>query len=331
MATRGDVVQAPGASASGSRLRRIAALAVVALAATLSGGCADADAPSHAPGGDTARATDTLPPVSGVPPAPAAGTALAGYDFEAGPEWSYDLPTGLTEVSGLAAAPDGTLWAHDDEVAVIYRVDPGTGRILSRFGVESPPLRRDFEGIAVGDERLYLVDSDGVILAFPPGDPGGTVTHRAARTELGRRCEVEGLALDPGWDALVVACKEPRRAADEGRIRMFHASAATGTLDTLPVVDTDLLDLRALELPARLSPSGVERHPFVDGYLVVAAAEGLLLELGRAGHLVAAVRLPGALPQAEGVAVTPDGTLWVASEGRGGPGRLLGWPWRADR
>src|SRR3954462_5238642 len=75
----------------------------------------------------------------------------------------WKLPDTLHEISGLAALPDGRLFAHDDEHGVIYEIDPAEGELKKSFALGDPPLRGDFEGIAIADRDFYLMTSDGIL------------------------------------------------------------------------------------------------------------------------------------------------------------------------
>ncbi|HSH75825.1 MAG TPA: hypothetical protein VLA09_09090, partial [Longimicrobiales bacterium] len=74
----------------------------------------------------------------------------------------FDLPGRLDEISGLAVTTDGRLFGHDDERAVVHEIDPGAGAVEKRFSLGDPPLRGDFEGIAVVGERFFMVTSGGL-------------------------------------------------------------------------------------------------------------------------------------------------------------------------
>src|SRR5262245_54963359 len=65
--------------------------------------------------------------------------------FTETPDVQIQLPQRLREISGLAVTPDGRLFAHGDERAALYEIDPERGRILKSFSLN---VRGDFEGLA---------------------------------------------------------------------------------------------------------------------------------------------------------------------------------------
>ena len=60
---------------------------------------------------------------------------LARYDLASGPAWTVPLPAALAEVSGLAFTPDGRLFAHGDEEATVWELDPRRGTVRKTFAL----------------------------------------------------------------------------------------------------------------------------------------------------------------------------------------------------
>ena len=222
---------------------------------------------------------------------------------------TWELPANLREISGLAVV-DGRLFAHNDERARIHELDPVGRRVVKSFTVGSRQgIKGDFEGIAAGEGRLFLVTSDGVIHEFEEGADGSQVPFHRTETGLGARCEIEGLAYQPEGRLLLLACKQMRPREARGSVVVLRWSIARRA-----VVDPPL---RA-PLPATataFSASGIDRDPGSGNLLLVASQDGLIAELDDAGRLLAVQPLPRrAHRQPEGVAITPA-ALIVSDEG----------------
>ena len=153
--------------------------------------------------------------------------ARTASSFDAMDATRWNLPKRLDEISGLALSADERLFAHDDERAVIYEVDWHRGRVSKAFALGDPPLKGDFEGIAIAGDDFYLVNSDGVLYRAPEGDDGAHVGYERIDTGTSRRCEIEGLAYDVRRALLLLGCKAPREASLRGRVSVF--AWATGT------------------------------------------------------------------------------------------------------
>ncbi len=250
------------------------------------------------------------------------------------PAHRWDLPLPFREVSGLALAPDGRLFLHNDEQGILAAVDPREGRILATYRLGPRTPREDFEGVAITGDRLFLVTSDAVLFEtrLPPAGAAdlAVLPFRRMRTGLGARCEVEGLAADPPTAAdtvLVLACKTPRESALAGRLTMFRWSVTRGALASPDRISVPFEALTAGRgrREAAFRASGLDRVPSTGHYVAVAGPDRAIAELDASGRVVAAAALHRRHVQAEGVVVTPDGALIVSDEGPRGtraPGTL---------
>ncbi len=281
-----------------------------------------------APGRRHLRAALALGLLHGATPSAAAQAdarparpSLEEYDFASPDAWT-ELPARLREISGLASTPDGRLFAHDDESAVIYEIDPSAGRPLKAWALGEVTVRGDFEGLAVAGDRFFLVSSDGRLYEAVEGGDGERVGFHLHETGVGRRCEVEGLAHDPVGRALVLACKTPRDRGLAGFVALFRWSLDRRRTEAR----VTLISIASLAegIPGRgFHPSGIERHPERGTYFLVAARENAIAEVTRSGLVRAVAALPGrAHRQAEGVTFGPGGALYLADEGGNRRGRL---------
>jgi uncharacterized protein YjiK len=258
----------------------------------------------------SAMPADTAPQTSG---------ALAGFALGAGDGARVELPGRLAEISGLAVTADGRVLAHNDERGEVFEIDATTGRVVRSFQLGENRVAGDFEGIAVTGRRLFLMASDGTLVEFQEAADGGRAPFREIATGLRERCEFEGLEYDARTDALLLACKNPRGAELRDRLVVFAWSLRTNALEPAPRFAVPLDFLTAAGERAELHPSGIAVHPRTGSFLIVAAQENLLVEVAAGGRILGVRSLPrGRHPQAEGVAVLPNGDLLVSDERRGG-------------
>ena len=257
--------------------------------------------------------------VMGAIPVPRASDgALDRYDLEAGIV-ANELSRGLDEVSGLAFDGQGRLWAHDDERARVYQLDPSSGDVLAHFDV-ARGVAGDWEGIAWAEGNLFLVDSDGVLVRFVPGGHGEGVEYLRIDTGLGSRCEIEGLGFEPSRRALLLGCKTARERELRDRMVVLAFSLATMSGEEVPRVSIPATVLGSFGFSAReFRVSAVETHPRTGTILVASAQSAAIMEVSPDGRTVVGGRVPGnrLLRQLEGLAVAPDGALVLASEASG--------------
>ena len=259
--------------------------------------------------------TDTAP--SAAPDPTVADSSAIPYDFDA-PDAAFYLPRALREISGLTVLPDGALGAIEDEHGELYVLDPDSATVIEQHRFHG---RGDYEGLAAVGEAVWVLQSDGDL--FEVTDARSDAPHAERhRTGLHRSCDAEGLEYDPAEERLLIVCKEDAGPELPGirAIYAFHLSS----LDRSPN-PVFRLDRAVLDAPSRpFKPSALARHPRTGQFYVLSAVRHALAVLNPDGSLAAALALPAArYPQPEGLAFSPDGTLFLSSEGRTGPATLF--------
>ena len=231
-------------------------------------------------------------------------------------------------MSGLATSSDGRLFANNDERAVIYEIAPGNGRVVKYFTLGSPPVRGDFEGLAVVDSDFFLVTSTGLLYQAREGRHEEHVQYTVQSTGLGSVCEIEGLAYEPADRSLLLACKRTQGKALGNAVTIFRWSIDGERLATPRVLSIPLAHFSGELHSGELHPSALERDPTSGHYFLVAARQRVVAEVTPNGAVMAVRRLPGgAHAQPEGIALSPDRTLIVSDEGAGGRATLTLYPY----
>jgi hypothetical protein len=217
----------------------------------------------------------------------------------------------------------GHLFAHGDEEAVIYQLNPADQSVVKKFSFGRPAVRGDFESIALLSGQVVLGTSDGVLYRGPEGADGEAVPFTVQPTGAGRLCEIEGMAPVPGNRALLFACKTPRTRALHGHFAVLRWSIERKALDRHPAIFIPVADLARVAKVSDFHASELLRLPSGDRFLVLAGREHAIVEIGADGEVIAGARLHRRdHPQAEGLALAPDGSLLVADEGGSGRGTI---------
>ena len=264
----------------------------------------------------------------------------------------------LDEVSGLANAATGSVFAHNDEFGIVYEIYVETGEIERAFALGETTERGDFEGVAVVDDRIYLLTSDGKIYESAIGGHGERVAFHVYDTGLGQYCEFEGLAVDEG--EFLLLCKYSAPSLPDHAINIFRwrlgqmpypiAVASDDQTGDKEPRENNAAPVPSLTIPLTQLPSaagvGIEKkdtdkardrkknsRKFLPSAIDV-AANGNLLVLSARSHQIIEVTSQGDIirasqlsrtthPQAEGLTVLADGRFIIADEGRRtGRGRL---------
>ena len=297
------------------------------IAAVLAAACEAAPEVARSGGADAAPPTDAPAPAAAqTSAATTVSSFLDRYDFEER-AWYHDLPGRLDEVSGLAFTPDGRLFAHDDERARLHEIDPSSAEVGKRFDLGEELVRGDFEGLAIVDDRFFLITSTARLYEFREGADREDMAFRLTDTNLGDRCEVEGLDHDPELDALLVACKT---SLPERGLVVVHRIPIQEGAAAIPDLTVLRTDIESHGIDGSFAPSAVAVTP-VGTILLLSGRDDALIEVDRDGGLVAAVELRGGRhPQSEGLAIGPDGTIYISDEKNGKEPRLTAYAPRSS-
>lgn len=238
------------------------------------------------------------------------------------------LQSSLREISGLAFAEDGRLFAHNDEQGQIMELDPSDGTVTRRIWLQGRP-RGDFEGLAIRGDTFHLVTSSGTLISFTDPGPDREAVFSQERTGLRNTCEVEGLAARNHTrsrrKALVIVCKTMDRRSDRGDLVAYLYDPVAHRLEEDPLLRISKRALADLGMRDGLNPSGIEETP-IGTFLVIAARQHILLEVDESGSILRVIDLPRrAHRQVEGVAAR-DRELVLADEGGSRRGRLTRYP-----
>lgn len=246
------------------------------------------------------------PPDQRQPLAPIPNSLFA---TEASRQWR--LPLELLEISGMAVSPDGRLFAHDDERAVIYEINAEDGAFVKRFALGAP-LPGDFEGLAIDNDGVFwMITSEGQVLRFAEGQDGRRVQYETLDTGLRRTCEIEGLAFLAAADSLIIACKQNHVRDMRDAIALYQWRPGGEATLWRTVALGDVQEIIGID---NFRPSSIEFDRRSGRIILLSASDPALVEL-EGERVVAARQLGRVHTQAEGAAILPDGSLVISDEG----------------
>lgn len=235
----------------------------------------------------------------------------------------FSMPKGLTEVSGLAVASQNSVYAHNDEFAIIYEIDLDNGDILRAFALGDPTRKGDFEGIAVEEDRVYLINSSGHLFEAPIGNHRERVKFNLYDTGVGDFCEVEGLSNAGRPGEFFILCKQARESDAMPMLSIFKWSLRERLSLEAPWFDVLSASL-GIENAEKFLPSAIEWDDATDSYVIISARNNAFIWVTAQGEVRSQQRLTREEHrQAEGLALMPDGRVIIADEGQGKkPGML---------
>jgi uncharacterized protein YjiK len=236
------------------------------------------------------------------------------------------LPKDLDEISGVALTPDGRLLAQSDERAQISEIDFRRGVVTKQFVVGAPIIRADLEGIAVANDVVFLLGSNGILYEFREGSNGERVDYTSIDTHLGKECEFEGIAYDSTLGSLLLACKNVDVKGVKDKMVVYRWRLRGGE-DRLSRLEVPLAPILEAIGKKDFHPSDITVDPITGNYVLIAGIEEAMVQITPEGALVFARPLRGTHHQPESIAITRDSILIIGDEATRQPAVLTLYRW----
>lgn len=257
------------------------------------------------------------------------------------PDATFKLHNDLVEISGLSLSNDPRyLLAVNDEEGKVFFIDKKTGEIEKdeKFGKSG-----DYEGVEMVGDMLYAVRNSGTIVAVENLGKEDK-KDESYNTALDPDNDVEGLCFDSATNRLLLACKGEAGKGGEFRLKRavygFDLEKKELVEDPVFIIDREEIRIFAEKLGKKVpklieilapdsssssfAPSGIAIHPITKDIYLISSVGKVLVILNPDGKIVHLERLDSTLfRQPEGICFEADGTMYIASEGKGGKGRLF--------
>ena len=255
----------------------------------------------------------------------------AGYFLKlAGPVFPYDLghpykifqmPEDLQEISGLEYYRDGIIACNEDEHGYLFLYDTKSGRVIRKIHFAK---HGDYESVALSGDYAWLMTSNGKLFGFPI-----TADDKVEATEyltpLTKKNNVEGMCYYPADSSLLIACKDAAGIhSKKGGRAVYRFHLADKQFETTPFIHlfnkVYLEKLDSMKLPRAehtpFKPSGIAIQPD-SGYIYWISSIGkLLVVLNRERNIQMMAPLDRSMfQQPEGITFSPEGDMFISSEG----------------
>ena len=251
------------------------------------------------------------------------------YDLK-NPNHTWQLPTDLVEVSG-------NTWVDKDHLILIEDLHPNL--YLIKIGDKTATLEKtipfqnsekdkfDIEDVTIVDNVVYALWSHGILFKITNWNSKPEI--KEIPTSLSKENNTEGLCYDPVTKKLLIACKDASGLPDEKESAkaVYQFDMATEKLDEKPFLVIHKKDFKALAGDKLdFNPSAIGVHPVThDIYLLSTRDNKCMAVYNRDGTLKSFQFIDKELmPQPEGICFSPEGKLYISSEGKKGePGNLF--------
>jgi uncharacterized protein YjiK len=235
------------------------------------------------------------------------------YNFEE-PTEKYVLPDKLKEISGLSYFKNNQLVCVNDEVGKIFIYDINEKKIVNNipFGKDG-----DYEGVEVVGDEVFVLKSNGKLKGFKIGE----AFEREIDCSEPEVIEYEGLGYDPKSKRLLLVAKERVKSVDDKKMIYAYDFDRKVLFKHIVIPQEQVTD----DANGKdFKPSGIAVHPKTGQTFIIASNGKKLLVLSEKGQKQALVSLnPKIYRQPEGICFSPDGDLFISSEGKDGDGYIL--------
>lgn len=235
------------------------------------------------------------------------------YDFE-NPTEKYNLPNKLKEISGLSYYKKNQLVCVNDEEGKIFIYDIKDEKIVDKipFGKDG-----DYEGVEVVGDEVFVLRSDGKLKGFKIGE----AFEREIDCSEPEVIEYEGLGYDQKSKYLLLVAKERTKDVDNKKMIYAYDFDRKVLFKHIAIPEEQVRD----ESNGKdFKPSGIAVHPRTGQTFIIASNGKKLLILSEKGQKEALISLnPKIYRQPEGICFSPDGQLFISSEGKDGDGYIL--------
>lgn len=251
-----------------------------------------------------------------------------GYDMAAPAE--REMGKVLTEISGLNFNTDSnTLLAISDNEENIFEINLRAEK-LKDYAVNFYK-KADFEDLVKIKDTVYVMISDGTLVAVPANGPLNDSSVRAYPFWSQDKNDFESLYHDPEANGLIMLCKECEVEKGKKVRTAFKFDLATRQFDSSAfyTISQDSVEQLLKKDDADFKPSAAAIHPVEKRLYILASAGQLLVITDLQGGVQEVYNLnPDTHPQAEGIAFSPAGTMYISNEGKYGKATLQVFPYK---
>ncbi len=242
------------------------------------------------------------------------------YDLKK-PDHSWELQKGLNEVSG-------NTWVDKDHLIVIedldgklflLKIDNKDAAVEKTITFHKYKGKLDIEDVTMVGDTVYALWSHGVLFKINNWNSDHPDVEKIP-TSLSKKNNTEGVCYDPVTKNLLIACKDDSGIPGEKKSTkaVYQFSIQSKMLYRKPFLvihKDDFKNLAGDDL--HFNPSAIAIHPQSHNiYLLSTKDNKCMAVYNREGKLIAFQKIEEKLmPQPEGICFSPDGKLYISSEG----------------
>ncbi len=239
-------------------------------------------------------------------------------------ERSWKMPRELDEISGIAWMSNQLMACIQDEDGVVFIYDLDKQKVVKQIPFNKPG---DYEAIAVKEEDAYVMRSDGVIFKIANYNSDSNPAVTSFDTGFTKANNMETLTLSLDSTSLITAPKDlGRRKNFKGlyRIDIDSQKVSVGASLSLDMKDEAFKLFMKEKRFKTFSPSDAAFHPLTSDVYIIEGIKPKLIIVDSNGLIKRVIEFKSnQFRQPEGIAISPEGRLFIANEADGGVGTIV--------
>ena len=233
----------------------------------------------------------------------------------------------LAEISGIFYVPEEkTILAIADDEGMVFAMD-SLGKNIFDYLPKPFAETQDYEDIVKLDSIIFVLVSDGTILQI---NKNAEIISRA-KVPLSGKNDFESIYYEPSSNGIIILCKKCALEKNKKARTAFRFDIGTNKFDSgsYYTISTQAVNDILKDGEAEFSPSAAAIHPLQKKLYILSSAGNLLVITDLKGKVERAFRInPDLFPQAEGIAFTPRGDMYISNEAKLGKPSLLTFRYR---
>ena len=247
----------------------------------------------------------------------------SSYDINK-PDQSWKLPKKLVEVSGNTWVDKDHLILIDDNYSELYLINISDKSVNLEKTIpfqKNNKDKLDIEDVALVGDVVYALSSHGIL--YKIDNWKSEASNEEIKTFLSGKNDTEGLGYDPVTKNLLVACKDESGLEGEKKSTkaVYEFDVQTKKLKEKPFLIIREDDFKKLTKDKiDFNPSAIAVHPTShEIYLISTRGDKCMAVYNRDGKLLSFQQInKDLMEQPEGFCFSPDGKLYISSEGKKG-------------
>ncbi len=221
----------------------------------------------------------------------------------------------LQEISGITwDTKNNVFLAIDDGSDKLFFLDKETKLIVAEYVFGD---KGDYEDVAILNDVVYILRSDGMITKFIKDTTGKTFGLEAGTIRLTGTNDFESMYSDTSRNALVVICKNCEMDDDKS-VSAFAFYPDSIGFDNKPLFTIDAAKVADLSpfKTSKLQPSAAAIHPVLQKLFILSSASNQLVIADLNGKVESVHKLsPKLFQQPEGITFKEKGDMYISNEG----------------